>query len=134
MTLVQEYQTDTITVLRSKTGGSYSDVDGKFTQGQKENISMIAVVEAIVQGTLSKELLNRMQAQRSTKAIQIFTDEELVIVNEYENKVADCVEYRGCNWQVQTSEDWTKTDHPHWKSLAFKVEKDAEERTPLNVI
>lgn len=122
-TLIQEFETDLIEVIRNKQAGYY-DIDGLYVEGQKERIDLSVVVTP----AKGRELLHLPEAQRSSEMLKIYSDEKLLTVDEGVSKIADVVVWRGHEYQVQIVDDWTHTDLPHYRSLAAKVEACASNR------
>jgi len=116
--LIVEFLTEKISIIRNITIGAYSDVTGEYVEGQKEEI----VLDAVVTPVNGKELLILPEAQRTSEMIKVFTDDRLYTANEYISKIADVIIWRDEMYQVQKVEDWTRTDLPHFKSFAAKVE------------
>ncbi len=121
MTLIDNFQTDAITVTRFEKG-EYQK--GVYIEGNKLNLELIAVVLPMT----GRELRLLTEGQRATEAIIVYTDERLFTVKDSEAKKADLVEWRGDCHQVQKVEDWTKTDLGHYKALAMRVEANADNR------
>lgn len=124
MTLISSFQTDTISVIRSKTSGYHDDDTGMYVNGKSEKIEMVVAINPAT----GKDLKNLPESQRTSQAIKVYSNELLVTANENISKKADCIEWRGCDYQVQNVEDWTNTDIPHYKSIAVKVENDSSNR------
>jgi len=122
--LINEFKTDTVNVLRNSGSGGYSDTNGMYIEGKKESLKF----DVVVRPASGKDLLRLPEGQRTKEVIRIYSKERLFTAQDSLSKVADCVEYRGCTYQVDNVSDNTSTDLNHFKSLATKVEDDAKDR------
>lgn len=126
MTLVGNFKEETIRVIRYG-NGAYGKKSGRWEGGKQFADETFTVS---VQPLRGNELLNLPQGQRESENVKIYSDERIFTVrnSNAESKTADCIEWRGCSYQIQSVEDWTKTDIPHYKSIAVKIEKQPSER------
>lgn len=122
--LIDTFKTDTIGIIRNVSRGKFSDETGMYEGGKKEKIT----IDAVVRPSLGKDLQRLPESQRTSEIIKIYSKEKLLTSNEALSRTADCVEYRGCTYQVQNVEDHTMTRLNHYKSLAAKVEVDSNDR------
>ena len=126
MSLIKSFQRENIKVIRYE-NGSYNDTTGLYEEGRKVSEEDFTVS---VQPFKGNKLRNEIEGQRESEGIRIYSDEEIFTVRDSNanSKLADCVEWRGCSYQVQSVENWTLTDIPHYKSIAMKIEKSSSQR------
>ena len=122
--LIDNFKTDTVKVVRNTGSGGMSDIDGFYVDGKKESFT----IDIVARPASGKDLLRLTEGQRTKEVIRIYSKERLFTARDSLSKVADCVEYRGCTYQVSNVSDNTVTDLNHFKSLATKVEDAAKDR------
>jgi len=116
MTLISDFATAILTINRFDSGKM---VKGVYTSGE---ITEIPNIQASVQPLRAFEYKNYPDLQRTSSAVKVFTDIELLTANDKVKKKADRFTWGGYQYEVIGVEDWTNTDLPHYKSLAIKVD------------
>jgi len=117
MTLIDNFVTDIINITRFEAG---SLVKGKYVAGATNNFD----IEAAVIPISGKELVLLPEGERTKEMIVIYSDVELLTVNEKDFKKADRLSWRGKDYEIHKVEDWTKTDLPHYRIIAMKLEEN----------
>lgn len=115
MTLIDNFKTDEITIKRYDTG-AYNN--GVYVPGAITEFT----VNAVVMPLTGKELLNLPEAQRTKRALRVYTDIQLVTADDVNNKKADRFDHQEREYEIQKNEDWTRTDIEHYKSIAIEVD------------
>jgi len=114
---ITNLQTETITVVRQDTPGTY--VDGEFVLGTTLDVEMIAVVLPY-SGTESQL---REYGRTKSDVVSIWTDDELFIAKEVEKIGADVFNYEGFNYQIMKVTRYGKAPFlSHYESEAVRVD------------
>ncbi|NQY74605.1 MAG: hypothetical protein HRT90_07565 [Candidatus Margulisbacteria bacterium] len=121
MSLIDAFQTDELIITRFSSG---TIIRGRYQKGDETTFT----IQAVVLPVNGRERLLLPETIRTTEMVRIYTTENLFTTNEAHSKLADIILWRGNKYQIQKVESWTKTDLPHYVSLAVKIEKDVNER------
>ena len=115
MSLIDSFLTDTNEVERRGPGRW---VRGRYEKGQLN----ILTVKMSVQPLSREQLLQLPEGQRTSDALNFYTDLPLFTGDEKKLRSADIVRHRGKRYQIEEVGDWTKTDLPHYRSIGMKVD------------
>ena len=102
-------------VLRTAPG--HYGTDGYWVEGQQSTLS----IRLSVQPLKVEEMAALPEGRRSSKAVKIYSDAELIPADQETSQNADIVVWLGKNWEVVGCDANQMGVIPHYKSLAVEV-------------
>ena len=106
-------------ILVTQPTGEGRYVDGRFIEGKKETIEIMASVQPM----MPSEIKMLPEGRRNFEGIKIYSDVKLKVSDELNNKNASILEYDGKKYEVQRVFNWAiGTDIPHYEILAVKID------------
>lgn len=107
--------------VKRHTAGAY--VNGRWDEAAPEEIAM----KGAVQPAKPNELMNLPEGQRTRASIKIYSDAELLTVDESAARKADVITYNGRDYEVKETGLYEGFGLKAYKSIALAVELAPEE-------
>lgn len=120
--LISAFLTDTYTVRRMATAGTY--VDGHYVAGRGREFP----VKGSLQPLSAREVLQLPEGERVRAAFKLYTDTLLQTSRESGERQADTVVVRGESYKVMSIERWDGTRIPYFKAVLARVQLEQEVR------
>lgn len=105
-----------LVIVKRKNPGNYNS-DGIWVEGDESTIP----VRMSIQPLRLEEMDALPEGRRSSKAMKIFADAELLCAEQSETQNADILIWQGKQWEVVACDAYQMGILPHFKALAVEV-------------
>lgn len=118
--LVQNFKTGVLVVTRADADGAF--VDGRFQEGA----NIVLNIDVSAQPLTPKEVKILPAERREGENWNFYTEEELFINDQVNQRPADVVTYKGRQFEIHQVNDWTDTDLEHYHSIGMLVDPQGD--------
>lgn len=105
------------TPIKRTTPGHYDDDTGLWVEGQEDTLS----IQMSVQPLRVDEMDALPEGRRSSRAVKIYANVELLPADQDTGQNADVITWFGKAWEVVSCMPYQSGVLPHWKAVAVEV-------------